>query len=431
MRTRHRQVIRRDGGQALVFLLVWLAALAGVFVMVWDSGRAAAQKQQMLNVADAAAYSAAVLQARALNFTAYTNRALVANDAAFAQSVSLASWSDHMNRQLPRLAVLTHWLPYLGAATSTLQRFWRGYDGTLQAATTAAEAQLALANGRLVAAQQFMQAAALVALRPSITESIDLNSTARESPARLSQGGELLVAQAAARIGAFSTRYAGPQRSRQRDVVLAARDGFSRRRNQRLGSGLAGSVFRFEKRGGTELVNFETWRGIDTHSLHLRQGLLFGSLRERVVISWGAASSGAATGAIVRGRGLYGDSHRINPRASAQASRILRRRALYRGLPAMHDLSEAMRRDYATPRIALRIAAPQWQGLRDRARSEPFYADAAAEIRFQRPLPRRDGLRELPSLYAPFWKAALAPVSRSERMVGALADGAAASLALP
>ena len=48
------------------------------------------------------------------------NRAVIANEAVIAQSVSLRSWSDYMNRLLPTASALTAYVPYLNAATATL-----------------------------------------------------------------------------------------------------------------------------------------------------------------------------------------------------------------------------------------------------------------------------------------------------------------------
>jgi hypothetical protein len=53
------------------------------------------EKTRAENAADAAAYSAALVQARALNFAAYTNRAIVANQVAIAQTLSLINYINY------------------------------------------------------------------------------------------------------------------------------------------------------------------------------------------------------------------------------------------------------------------------------------------------------------------------------------------------
>lgn len=79
-------------GQALAFSLVFSAATALVCLMLYNSSTLATTKTQLQNAADAAAYSAAVLMARDHNLSAYTNRAMVANQVAVAQLVSMKSY---------------------------------------------------------------------------------------------------------------------------------------------------------------------------------------------------------------------------------------------------------------------------------------------------------------------------------------------------
>ncbi|MRX11423.1 hypothetical protein GJ697_26720 [Pseudoduganella sp. FT25W] len=85
----------RQRGQALVYgLFMLIFGLASLFFM-FNTGQLTAEKTKLVNTADAVAYSAAVMHARALNFDAYTNRALVANEMTIAQMVSLKSWLDY------------------------------------------------------------------------------------------------------------------------------------------------------------------------------------------------------------------------------------------------------------------------------------------------------------------------------------------------
>lgn len=72
---------------ALVLLLAGL--------LVYNVGRLNLARTRLQNTADSAAYTGAVLVSRAYNFAAYSNRAMVANQVAIAQMVSLASWSRY------------------------------------------------------------------------------------------------------------------------------------------------------------------------------------------------------------------------------------------------------------------------------------------------------------------------------------------------
>ena len=85
---------RNQEGQALVFTLAFAAATALVVLLLFNSGVLANTKTRLQNAADAGAYSAGVLQARDHNFSAYTNRAMVANQVAVVQLVSLKSYLE-------------------------------------------------------------------------------------------------------------------------------------------------------------------------------------------------------------------------------------------------------------------------------------------------------------------------------------------------
>ncbi|MBS0553370.1 MAG: hypothetical protein JSS47_12720, partial [Proteobacteria bacterium] len=87
----------RNAGQALPLGLFFMLGSAAVMYFMFNSGRAVDEKLRITNAADSAAYSVAVLEARALNFDAYSNRAIVANQVAIAQAVSLASWIHYFD----------------------------------------------------------------------------------------------------------------------------------------------------------------------------------------------------------------------------------------------------------------------------------------------------------------------------------------------
>jgi hypothetical protein len=85
----------RARGQASVFVIIVAAILVIAALLVYNSGRAVVTRIHLQNAADSAAYSGAVVMARAYNFAAYSNRAMVANQVAIAQMVGLASWSRY------------------------------------------------------------------------------------------------------------------------------------------------------------------------------------------------------------------------------------------------------------------------------------------------------------------------------------------------
>ena len=90
------KVRRCQQGQALIYgIFVMVGGLAALFFL-FNTGQLTREKTKLVNTADAVAYSAGVMNARALNYEAYANRAMVANTVAIAQLVSLSSWVQYV-----------------------------------------------------------------------------------------------------------------------------------------------------------------------------------------------------------------------------------------------------------------------------------------------------------------------------------------------
>ena len=425
-------------GQVLVFLLPLLAVLGAAAWWAFEAGQAVTEKQRLRDAAEAAALSGAVWQARSLNFAAAMNRAVIANEAVIAQSVSLRSWSDYMNRLLPTASALTAYVPYLNAATATLQRWWSGFDSVLQPSLRGLEGLSSGVSHSLAAAQRFMMSATLLTVPQIVRDTVE----ATDPRFRLTEGGEAQLLAWAAQWQNFSSFYGGSWRWRQQDVLLRSLDGFTHERNFTLSPLLGSRLVRFEKRAGTDLLDFETWRALDTLSLHQPRYVIFGSMRERAAIAWGGADNGV--GSTLRGR--HGDALRRNPRAARAAERSISRQRAYRGLPSLYDLSAAQRTESGPPRVVVRLRLPAesrrgaaellgfssvLRGAGDTVALAPepsngsgdLFAEAAASTRFLRLEPRRDGAQETPSLYSPYWRSTLAPLSIPDRMLLATVDG--------
>jgi hypothetical protein len=335
-------------------------------------------------------------------------------------------------------------VPYLNAATSALQRWWTAFDRALQPSLVALEATTGAIERDLAAAARVMHAATPIVL-PQVVRETALAADPRFS---LSTGGEAMLVAWAAEWGRFASFYGGSWRWRQQDVVYRSLDGFTAERNFTLSPLLGSRLLRFEKRAGTELVDFETWRGLDTLSMHQPRYVVFGSMRERLPLAWGGAEDGVGSAR----RGVHGGAWSRNPRSARGAQASLQPQRAWLGLPSMYDLSIAQRATLAPPRVVvrLRLDAEARRGagallgfgrvlrtsgealsLETPARGAPgdFYAEAVASAVFERPERRRDGAVELPSLYAPYWRSTLAASTAAERTAMALLDGTPAWLA--
>ncbi len=426
---------RRQRGQALLLLLPLLALLVLALLWVFDSGQVVSEKQRLVNATDAAALSAATWQARTLNFESYMTRAVIANEAAIAQSVSLRSWSAYMERLLPGTALLTRWLPILNVATLALERFWTAFNQALQPGLTGLEGLLGVVDHDLAAAQRLMDAVALEA----VPEVVRGTLAANDARFRLSEGGELLLLRWSADWVRFSSLYGGAFRWRQADVLARSLDGFTTNRRNTFRPPLVGGLLRFEKRGGTELLDFETWRGVDTLSMHTAGNLLGGGVRERLPLAW----AGAENGQFNRRPASHGGSLRVNPRATRLALATTLPQRTWRGLPSLRDLSTTQRRDFNPPHLVVRsqlsadalplagralgvARLPDPRGRQQETGAaitgDGLFAESAAEVRFTRVAPRRDLARELPSLYSPYWHARLVAAERASSVFAAAAD---------
>ncbi len=96
---KHKYFIRSSrkyqSGQAIVFGILFLGVVLMSLLILFNQGQLIKHRVQLENAADATAYTQAKLAARNLNFAAYTNRAMVANEVSIGQMVSLLSWAKH------------------------------------------------------------------------------------------------------------------------------------------------------------------------------------------------------------------------------------------------------------------------------------------------------------------------------------------------
>lgn len=441
VRVRMRRV-RHERGQALVFLVALVAVLVAAFLVVFDTGQAVAHEQRLVNAADAAAYGGAAWEARMLNFQAYANRAIVANEVALAQSVSVRSWSDYLARTLTNVDSVARYVPYLGQATTALRQAWTGVDAGLQPSLQALEAIASGANVALSSAQTVAHGMGIAGAEEIARRTLSSNDAAYAPSA----AAPILFAANAAAYTRFTQSYAGFARTRLRSTVLDGRDGFTRSRGSRLSTGPASLLVRLEKRGGTDLIGFDAWRGMDTLALHTRRGLIFGRFRERVPLGWGAAENARVS---VPTLGEHGGSWSTNPNTSRlAATRIafgsrLRGRA-YAGLQTTRDLIDVQRRDDRSLQFAVdatlpaarvpmsrtvlgvrELAVPGGRAVNATARParDRYQALGVAQVRFERPVGRADARREYPSLYSPYWVARLAPTSVQTRALVSAARG--------
>lgn len=431
---------RHAQGQALVLFLGFAAAMIGMMLVAFNSGQTSNAKMRAMNAADAAAYSGAVWQARNLNFQAYINRAIIVNEVAIAQSVSVRSWLGYLNRFVSNISMITQFVPILGPPVKIVARGLDSANTSTQNLLGSAERSFRLLNNVEHSAQNF------IAVSAGAVASDLAREVAKKNGAEISTGGAVLLANNLLTWSNFTDPYSrshapaiakGDGRKRLREVALKSLDSFSKTRGWEIGL-FPTSV---RKQGGTDLIDYDAWVGLDSAAL-----CVFKSCK--TPLGWGGAQV-YSTQAAVRKIGEHGEPSNWNRIDGALARRMAvgdpgknRVRQLF---PDYRDLSNLDKGASFMLPFAVEVVI---QGNRIPSANSAFGAKAAitdgvvlehdphyndtnsgvfalAEgcVTFERPhnAPRTDGATELPSLFNPYWRASMATEGNAAR---AIVDGA-------
>ncbi|MBI2371839.1 MAG: hypothetical protein HYV08_16685 [Deltaproteobacteria bacterium] len=354
----------------MVPLLLSMLTLVFAVMSILYVGRATTEKVRMQDALDAAALAGAVWEARALNFAAYANRAMIAHLVTITQLTSLhshAQFTEEFLEWLSRGAVL---IPTLGPIASRLLSVsGKAYRQVALQANRAGVPAAQFMNDRLSQAQALMLRAVQAGLPHIVGQVLAENDPAlRLDPAALAR-----VARDTRALGRAVSR--GSPEELQ-GVTWETLDDFSRRRAWRTPR--VGLLPYLEKDGGSALTAQEI-RAWD----HL---FLWHPGWSRLKLRWQRTPL-------------------IQKEARATAFG-------YRGIPTFLTLAEPMRDRPSVTLAASRalehvvqLNATGWEipGLRGRR----AVVQARAEVVYRRP--DRD---EPPNLYNPFWEARLAPIAR-------------------
>ena len=92
-----RRIGGAQSGQVILLYLFFLLPMTMICLSVFNVGQIVAEKMKVQNAADNAAYSAAVWEARYMNLTAYTSRAMIANYDTMATFDAIWSMMDSLD----------------------------------------------------------------------------------------------------------------------------------------------------------------------------------------------------------------------------------------------------------------------------------------------------------------------------------------------
>ena len=452
IRCQPRFVLRKQRGQALILGLIVIMLGFAALIVFFSSTQLTVNRQKLTSASDAAAYSAALWRARVMNFDAYSNRAIVAQEVAVAQAVTMVSWAKYFETFTGNINTIAQFYPPLGALTGPAAK---AAALSRQVAQTAAELEIPARAAKdvgykflLEKSQQLMgltaNGFALSMLTTEVARANDVNYHA------------FVLPDAGATFSWVKRYESDEDRQRLKDVVLRSLDGFtsgSRTDQLRLVTflTLCGSAVHLErnfhhlhKRGGTSLSSdMERWEAVDTLSMHTWENRgPFKSCVETEVVGVGYGASEAADDELQNR--VTSNDFDINKNAMAKrlASNGIYSFANYGGLSKIHELDyEALsNKKFPVSNIAvltrikhqdMRTADTLNLGVGRFRTTESLHANrlsrlSAAQVYFRKPIQSANGEAssatdelEYASLFSPFWQARLISPTEVQRVMAA------------
>jgi Putative Flp pilus-assembly TadE/G-like len=431
----------KQRGQALVLGLVFMFAGCLGLYFLFNTGQVSATKQKLTNSTDAAAYSAAVWRARVLNFHAYSNRAIVAQEVAVAQAVTLVSWAKYFETAATNIADYTSWFPPAWFMQYVAQAAQYNADLAEQAAEIEIKARAASDYGYKELLQKSQEILNLTVgvfgMGAVANEVIKANDSSYFAFALPDQN----------LFSDFTRRYESDEdRQRLKSVVNASLDDFVKDRNAALPvlppgpcipTSMQHIASRFIKRGGTTMgASLDRWEAADTLSTHIwlkksKINPACGKEPEAVPLGYGAAESSAeSTSSSVQNN--PGGSASANPMATSSSTSDMMSDDGYSGITKVRELNFEGLSNSRFPTYSVAVLARKEKAtlhtsaqlgvgigrlaLNENLASNRMWALAAAEVYFASPNDSGTNV-EYASLYSPYWQARLVEPSLTQRLV--------------
>ncbi len=457
----------RQKGQALVLGMFILVIVAMLTFFQFSTGQVTTARMRLVNATDAAAYSAGLWRARVFNYYAYSNRAIIFNEVAIAQTATLLSYTGFLTQVVKTVDNKTWWIPYWGQLIKEVSEMAEAANQALQLISSVEVGARGLYVKALSAGQTAMNAT---------TNGWFMTQLATEVMNKADASFHAFVPEPNERL---SVQRKGDDRGRLREVVTGSLDDYSKNRSSTLN---LFNMVRVEWRGQTEMIrdheaSMDRWQAYDTLSIHERKHGLFGGMRERKPIGWSgvelAANPKNGMDALQgwtwteEGRPVWQPASNASGEKTTNArayreisrSRFWSSRA-YSGLPGVRELNlsrDALNAEagrFPTDSVVVigairknntintadqaKIGAGRLK-LKDNFADMPalratnlghasMVAVSRARIYFRRP-PGADNRLEYASMYSPYWQVRLDEVSDAER-ADAIATGGHGGAAL-
>ncbi|MCW5220941.1 hypothetical protein D8B23_13930 [Verminephrobacter aporrectodeae subsp. tuberculatae] len=457
---RRRAARRQQRGQALIYgMFVVIGALAALFFL-FNTGQLSQEKTKLVNTADAVAYSAGVMHARALNFSAYGNRALVANEVLVAQMVSLSSWAQYAETRVQNLpSQFPHCLDSSGyssaagaflygakyaimcyAVVQYLGEYIEDVAKEVPDLTEKVVKAVELNKKAIQQAHNLLHAPLyLQSLRADVMQDVARANYANDGSVQVEPLGPGMASALTDDWGSFTRKYSGQDRKRMAELAryAAHTDEFTHKRNWDSYAAFPTCLLplgrsRVSRGGGTDLVNYDEWIAQDTESLWQAYPRFLRCKYWESPIAYGEQQA-HPKGQDQDDSGASLGGARDNPEASSMASSS--HWTGYSGIPSYYDLSQ-QQLDKSDPalRFSVRLVRARSElrtsdgkseirassdsrinAYKSQVASNVMAAVATSEVYFERPFDQRENLygktlgrpRELPSLFNPYWRVRL------------------------
>lgn len=425
---------RRQRGQALVIALGLLLAGGLLLITLFSAAQVTIAKRRLVDTADAAAWSVGLWRARVLNYHAYANRAILVNEVAVAQAVTLVAWSRYFESLAHNAALLSTLLP---PAEPVLVGVARAATLARESAEWAARVEIPARAAEALGYKEILQTSQeiLQLTTHGFGASMVAAEVARATHPALFAW---VLPETGARWSDFTRRAESvTDRRRFADLVRASLDPFTAGpRSEEIRTPIPSpclNLMRLRKRGATFLADdLQRWEAVDTLSFHTRslRGLRCREA-EALPLGWGAAETGTRLQAIVGSQGEVD----INPRANALAAASMPWFPGFAGIAGVRELDLARLEDPLAPTSALAVIARQpgpsvGTALSRRlaagrmippdrfAGGSPghLWALSAAEVHFRRPADAPARV-EYASLFNPYWQVRLVAPTDAQRTV--------------
>lgn len=263
-------------GQVMPIGIFFIAMSVLLMYLLYNASELSSERSKITNAADAAVYSGLVWQARALNYQAYTNRAMVANQVAIGQLTSLTSWTDYAQVGAANIdATIGSFLPFkpYTASVATAAGTMRGIISNIaqNAIPVIDGLNLALANTQV--AVNF----ATIGMTPIIVDKV-VKANNNRYEIKSSAYAIASIADNIKQWNSFTKSYGDADGlTRKADVIQNSRDKFTRDRGWKVGRfTLPGApIIRVElqKAGRTNLIYDQyqkewAWKAKDGTAIH-------------------------------------------------------------------------------------------------------------------------------------------------------------------